>query len=109
MPVVGLADETSARRWLCGVSLVRSSRQQPFTTERPGGDDQPQGGVALSTHLEAENNNGCEAWRLSTVERKRTMIRGVKFIWAQHYAGVDTGCRQIAMESTGVYWKPIFH
>jgi hypothetical protein len=43
-PVVGLADETSARRSLGGVSLVRSSRQQPETTECPGGDDQPQGG-----------------------------------------------------------------
>ena len=44
MPVVGLADETSERGRLCGISLVRSSRRQPSTTERPGGDDQPQGG-----------------------------------------------------------------
>ncbi len=48
MPVVGLAGETSARGELCGVSLVRSSRRQPFTTERPGGDDLPQGGVVAS-------------------------------------------------------------
>ena len=45
MPVVGLADETSTRSRLCGISLVRSSRRQPFTTERPGGDEPPQGGV----------------------------------------------------------------
>src|SRR6266566_4830956 len=44
MPVVGLADETSAHSRLCGISLVRSSRRQPSTTERPGGDDLPQGG-----------------------------------------------------------------
>jgi len=43
-PVVGLADETSERGLLCGLSLVRSSRRQPFTTECPGGDDLPQGG-----------------------------------------------------------------
>ncbi len=42
--VVGLADETSARSRLCGVSLVRSSRRQPSTTACPGGDDLPQGG-----------------------------------------------------------------
>ena len=46
MPVVGLADETSERGRLCGISLVRSSRRQPSTTECPGGDDLPQGGVA---------------------------------------------------------------
>src|SRR6266700_328475 len=45
MPVVGLADETSVRGWLCGISLVRSSRQEPFTTARPGGDGFPRGGV----------------------------------------------------------------
>ena len=50
-PVVGLADETSARGRLCGVSLVRSSRRQPSTTEGPGGGDLPQGGVARSTRL----------------------------------------------------------
>src|SRR6266700_1815605 len=44
MPVVGLADETSAHSRLCGISLVRSSRRQPSTTERPGGDDLSQGG-----------------------------------------------------------------
>ncbi len=47
--VVGLADETSARGRLCGVSLVRSSRRQPSTTACPGGDDLPQGGVAISS------------------------------------------------------------
>jgi hypothetical protein len=36
MPVAGWADETSERKWLCGLSLVRSSRRQPFTTVRPG-------------------------------------------------------------------------
>jgi len=49
MPVVGLADETSERGRLCGISLVRSSRRQPFTTACPGGDDLPQGGVAAFT------------------------------------------------------------
>lgn len=39
-----LEDETSEDAWLCGVPVVRSSRHQPLTTERPGGDDQPQGG-----------------------------------------------------------------
>jgi len=47
--VVGLADETSARGRLCGVSLVRSSRRQPSTTACPGGDDLPQGGGAACT------------------------------------------------------------
>ena len=46
-PVVGLADETSARSRLCGVPLVRSSRRQPSTTEGPGGGDRPQGGAPL--------------------------------------------------------------
>ena len=45
MPVVGLADETSGYSRLCGISLVRSSRQEPSTTVRPGGDDPSQGGV----------------------------------------------------------------
>jgi hypothetical protein len=47
--VVGLADETSERGRLCGVSLVRSSRRQPSTTACPGGDDLPQGGGAACT------------------------------------------------------------
>ncbi|MFL5657084.1 MAG: hypothetical protein ACJ8CB_23235 [Ktedonobacteraceae bacterium] len=51
--VVGLADETSARGRLCGVSLVRSSRRQPSTTACPGGDDLPQGGVAACTYCVA--------------------------------------------------------
>ena len=38
MPVVGLVAETSARGRLCGVSLGRSSRHEPATTVRPGGD-----------------------------------------------------------------------
>ncbi len=54
MPVVGLADETSAHSRLCGISLVRSSRRLPSTTERPGGDDLPQGGVAASICCVAE-------------------------------------------------------
>ncbi len=45
MPVVGLADETSVRGLLCGISLVRSSRRQPFTTARPGGDGSSCGGA----------------------------------------------------------------
>jgi len=53
-PVVGLADETSERGRLCGVSLVRSSRRQPSTTECPGGDDLPQGGVAAPICCVAE-------------------------------------------------------
>jgi hypothetical protein len=55
--VVGWADETSARRGFCGVSLVRSSRRQPSTTACPGGDDLPQGGGAAP--------NGCVAERRS--------------------------------------------
>ncbi len=47
-PVVGLAAETSERGRLCGLSLVRSSRQEPSTTEGPGGGDLPQGGVVAS-------------------------------------------------------------
>jgi hypothetical protein len=42
---LGRRDETSERGRLCGISLVRSSRRQPSTTECPGGDDLPQGGV----------------------------------------------------------------
>ncbi len=42
------AAETSARGRLCGLSLVRSSRRQPSTTEGPGGGDLPQGGVVAS-------------------------------------------------------------
>ena len=39
MPVVGWADETSGGTVFCSLSVVRSSRHQPATTERPGGDD----------------------------------------------------------------------
>ncbi len=53
--VVGLADETSARGRLCGVSLVRSSRRQPSTTACPGGDDLPQGGGRI--HLLCGSTN----------------------------------------------------
>ena len=48
-PVVGWVTETSARGRFCGISVVRSSRHQPQTTERPGGDNLPQGGG--SAHL----------------------------------------------------------
>ena len=44
MPVIGLADETSRCGWLCSIPVVRSSRHQPFITERPGGDGLLQGG-----------------------------------------------------------------
>jgi len=53
-PVVGLADETSERGRLCGVSLGRSSRRQPSTTVCPGGDDLSQGGVAAPICCVAE-------------------------------------------------------
>jgi hypothetical protein len=55
MPVVGLADETSGRSSFCGISLVRSSRRQPSTTERPGGDDLPQGEVVAPIFFVAEH------------------------------------------------------
>ncbi len=90
MPVVGLVDETSARGRLCGVSLVRSSRRQPSTTERPGGDDRPQGGGAASIDLERQNRREHEPWRWSTVGKKKAYDKGgVKIIRAQKYAGVD--------------------
>ena len=83
--VVGLADETSERGRLCGVSLVRSSRRQPSTTACPGGDDLPQGGGAAPNccvaERRSENLGACQLWKENH--------RGVKFIRAQHYAGVD--------------------
>ncbi len=83
--VVGLADETSARRGFCGVSLGRSSRRQPFTTACPGGDALPQGGGAAPNccvaERRSENLGACQLWKENH--------RGVKFIRAQHYAGVD--------------------
>ena len=83
--VVGLADETSGRRWLCGVSLVRSSRQEPSTTACPGADDLPQGGGAAPNCCVAErwseNLGECQLWKENH--------RGVKIIRAQLYAGVD--------------------
>ena len=84
--LVGLADETSARRGFCGVSLVRSSRRQPSTTACPGGDDLPQGGGAAPNccvaERRSENLGACQLWKENH--------RGVKIIRAQHYAGVDT-------------------
>src|SRR2546421_865416 len=83
--VVGLADETSARRGFCGVSLGRSSRRQPFTTACPGGDALPQGGGAAPNGCVAERQSeklgACQLWKENH--------RGVKIIRAQHYAGVD--------------------
>jgi len=84
--VVGLADETSGRRWLCGVSLVRSSRRQPSTTACPGADNLPQGRGAAPNccvaERRSENLGECHLWKENH--------RGVKIIRAQHYAGVDT-------------------
>ena len=84
--VVGLADETSARGRLCGVSLVRSSRRQPSTTACPGGDDLPQGGGAAPNccvaERRSENLGACQLW-------KENHRGGVKIIRAQDYAGVD--------------------
>jgi hypothetical protein len=67
--VVGLADETSERGRLCGISLVRSSRRQPSTTERPGGDDPPQGGGR--TGLLCGRTDVRELWRLLTGRKHR--------------------------------------
>ncbi len=65
--VVGLADETSARRGFCGVSLVRSSRRQPSTTACPGGDALPQGGGAAPNccvaERRSENLGACQLWK----------------------------------------------
>ena len=77
-PVVGLADETSERGRLCGISLVRSSRRQPSTTECPGGDDLPQGGVATSICYVAEQT---EARTLESVNGEKKMTGG------QNYSG----------------------
>jgi hypothetical protein len=77
-PVVGLADETSERGRLCGVSLVRSSRRQPSTTECPGGDDLPQGGVATSICDVAEQ---MAARTLESVNGEQKMTGG------QNYSG----------------------
>src|SRR5260370_40034432 len=70
-PVVGLADETSERGGLCGISPVRSSRRQPSTTECPGGDDLPQGG---GPHRSAvwKNRRERELWRVLTGRKHRT-------------------------------------
>jgi hypothetical protein len=65
--VVGLADETSERGRLCGVSLVRSSRRQPSTTACPGGDDLPQGRGAAPNccvaERRSENLGACQRWK----------------------------------------------
>lgn len=71
-PVVGLADETSARRAFCGISLVRSSRHQLFATECPGGDDLPQGWGRI-----------CCVRTLEIVKYWMKLKRGVKIILAQ--------------------------
>ena len=83
-PVVGLADETSERGRLCSISLVRSSRRQPSTTGCPGGDDLPQGGVAVRSAV-WHNRRERELWSVSIVGRKRKMTKGVKIIPAQIY------------------------
>ena len=66
-PVVGLADETSARGRLCSISLVRSSRRQPSTTACPGGDELPQGGGAAPNccvaERRSENLGACQLWK----------------------------------------------
>src|SRR5258708_26265095 len=59
-PVVGLADETSARRWLCGIPLVRSSPRQPSTTVGPGGDAPFAGGGPIAAALAGQNNRNQE-------------------------------------------------
>jgi len=64
--VGGLADETSARRGFCGVSLGRSSRRQPFTTACPGGDALPQGGAAPNccvAERRSENLGERQLWK----------------------------------------------
>jgi hypothetical protein len=71
-PVVGLADETSERGFLCGISLVRSSRRQPSTTECPGGDDQPQGGVVASVILSVAEQTEERALEIVNVGTKMT-------------------------------------
>jgi hypothetical protein len=96
--VVGLADETSARRGFCGVSLVRSSRRQPSTTACPGGDDLPQGGGAAPNccvaERRSENLGACQLWKENH--------RGVKIIRAQDYAGVDNWRVSLALVMRGM-------
>jgi hypothetical protein len=61
MPVVGLPAEMSERGRLCGLSLVRSSRHQPSTTERPGGDAPSAGWGTCSEHVNACNGENPES------------------------------------------------
>jgi len=75
--VVGLADETSARRGFCGVSLGRSSRRQPFTTACPGGDALPQGGGAARTAV----------WLKDGVRISESVNFGKKIRGGQNYSG----------------------
>ena len=75
--VVGLADETSARRGFCGVSLVRSSRRQPSTTACPGGDALPQGGELHRTAV----------WLKDGVRILERVNFGKKIIGGQNYSG----------------------
>ena len=70
---LGRRDETSERGRLCGVSLVRSSRRQPSTTECPGGDDLPQGGVVTSICDVAEQ---MAARTLESVNGEKKMTGG---------------------------------
>ena len=51
MPVVGLADETSERGRLCGISLVRSSRLPAVHHRASRSYDLPQGGVGAPVCL----------------------------------------------------------
>ena len=75
--VVGLADETSAPRGFCGVSLGRSSRRQPFTTACPGGDALPQGGGAARTAV----------WLKDGVRISERVNFGKKIRGGQNYLG----------------------
>ena len=80
-PVVGLADETSERGRFCSLSLVRSSRRQPSTTECPGGDALPQGGPVASIIL-----SGAE----QTQERTLEIVNiGKKMRGGQNYSGAN--------------------
>jgi hypothetical protein len=80
-PVVGLADETSERGRLCSISLVRSSRRQPSTTECPGGDDLPQGGLAASIILSGAQQTQERTLEIVNIEKK---MRG-----GQNYSGAN--------------------
>ena len=61
LPVVGLPAETSELGRLCGISLVRSSRRQPSTTARPGGDAPVAGWGKFSERVNAWNGENPES------------------------------------------------